>query len=115
MHSRSARGTRAITVAAIVLATAPRAHSHSRRRHCSPAAGPAAIAGLYIVVLKSAVRALLPPTASRAARGRGGCVHRQYRRAISETQLSATWGLDRIDQPRLPLNQTYNYLPRARA
>ena len=79
----------------------------------------------------------------RRARGRGGRVQRQYRRAlngfaaqlsadaladvradpdvayvepdgivsISATQTGATWGLDRIDQSSLPLNQTYIYTP----
>ncbi|HZH75774.1 MAG TPA: S8 family serine peptidase [Archangium sp.] len=29
--------------------------------------------------------------------------------SMSGTQTSATWGIDRIDQASLPLNQTYNY------
>lgn len=29
--------------------------------------------------------------------------------SISETQMNAPWGLDRVDQRNVPLNQTYNY------
>jgi subtilisin family serine protease len=31
--------------------------------------------------------------------------------AVSGSQTGATWGIDRIDQASLPLNQTYNYEP----
>jgi len=54
MFSRSARGARAITVAAIALATAPAsALAQSSPAPLQPAATPAVIPGQYIVVLKT--------------------------------------------------------------
>ncbi|HVF40511.1 MAG TPA: S8 family serine peptidase, partial [Gemmatimonadaceae bacterium] len=36
-------------------------------------------------------------------------VQRQFSKVATVTQTGATWGLDRIDQRALPLNQTYSY------
>ncbi|MEP6509172.1 MAG: S8 family serine peptidase [Gemmatimonadales bacterium] len=36
-------------------------------------------------------------------------VEQDQRVQVSTTQINATWGIDRIDQSALPLNQAYNY------
>lgn len=33
----------------------------------------------------------------------------EFVHAVASTQSGATWGLDRVDQPSLPLNSTFNY------
>ena len=83
MFSRSARSARALTVAAIALATAPAsALAQSPPAPLQPVAG-AVIPGQYIVVLKNGKGAAAAERVERRARGRGGRVERQYRRAIN--------------------------------
>ena len=92
MLSRSARGARAITVAALTLATLPAsALAQSTPAPLQPAGGSAAIPGQYIVVLKNGKGAAAADRVERRARGRGGRVQRQYRRALNgfTAELSA--------------------------
>ncbi|WP_434438893.1 S8 family peptidase [Lentzea sp. E54] len=103
-----------------------------------PGAGAQAVEGSYIVVLKDGARTPASALASRyqgfvrhtyttALHGFSvaGMSERQARRlaadpdvefverntfaTIQETQSNPTWGLDRIDQASLPLNQRYTY------
>ncbi|MDX8033454.1 S8 family peptidase [Lentzea sp. BCCO 10_0856] len=103
-----------------------------------PGAGAQAVEGSYIVVLKDGARTpasalasryqgFLKHTYSTALHGFSvtGMSERQARRlaadpdvefverntfaTIQETQSNPTWGLDRIDQANLPLNQSYTY------
>ena len=139
MFPCSARGARAITVAALALAAAPAsALAQSSAAPLVGTAQPNQIPGQYIVVLKNGRGATNADRVERRARDRGARVKHQYRRVLngfaaqltdaaladvrndadvafveadqvvtaSAAQTPATWGLDRIDQRSLPLNNT---------
>ena len=82
---------RAITVATLALATAPAGALAQIPAPIQPAGGAAVIEGQYIVVLKDGKAAAASDRVERRARGRGGRVQRQYRRAINgfTAQLSS--------------------------
>ncbi len=83
----------------------------------NPAAERAAIAGLggrifftYENVFNG-VAVSLPEAALNGLKNRPGIelIEADGEVTTQETQLGATWGLDRIDQRDLPLNSTFNY------
>ena len=143
MFPCSARGARAITVAALALAVAPAsALAQSSAAPLVGTAQPNQIPGQYIVVLKNGRGAANADRVERRARDRGGARQapvparpqrlrraadgrrarrraRRRRRRLRRgrpgrdrqrrRRRRATWGLDRIDQRSLPLNNTYTY------
>ncbi|MCR3752876.1 S8 family peptidase [Lentzea californiensis] len=128
----------AIAAALGIASTAMWTPTAIAERAVLPGAGAQAVEGSYIVVLKDGARTPASALASRyqgnvkhtysaALNGFSvtGMSERQARRlaadpdvqfverntfaTIQETQSNPVWGLDRIDQASLPLNQKYTY------
>ena len=84
MFPCSARGARAITVAALALAVVPAsALAQSSAAPLVGTAQPNQIPGQYIVVLKNGRGAANADRVERRARDRGARVKRQYRRVLN--------------------------------